>query len=228
MENIEIWKDIPDYEGLYQVSNLGRVKSFKRNGNSKDRILKPSKNRCGYLQVILYKNRKTETFTVHRLVALAFISNPLNLPCINHKDENKENNNISNLEWCTQQYNATYNNAHIKRGLNKRGKYKGENSPMYGKHHTEETKRKIRESNKGKPKSEETKQKMRKAQKGKPKPQHRKPILQYTLDGVFIKEWSSGKEIYQTMSFSQGNISSCCSGALKSAYGFIWRYKNIA
>jgi len=95
---IEEWKDIPGYEGLYEVSNLGRV---RRNG----KILKPSKNRYGYFQLVLSKDGTKRTFTIHRLVAYAFINNPDNLPCINHKDEDKTNNAVNNLEWCDSRYN---------------------------------------------------------------------------------------------------------------------------
>lgn len=99
----EIWKDIPNYEGLYQVSNLGRVKSlFKYK-----KILKP-RQRNGYLRVSLTKNNKSTNYAVHRLVAQAFISNPNNLPEVNHKDENKQNNCVDNLEFCTRKYNMKY------------------------------------------------------------------------------------------------------------------------
>lgn len=96
----EIWKDIAGYEGLYQVSNLGRI----RNNSF---VLKPS-TQLGYNYVGLWKDNKCKRFRVHRLVAQAFIPNPLNLPQINHKDEDKTNNCIDNLEWCTQKYNNSY------------------------------------------------------------------------------------------------------------------------
>lgn len=99
----EIWKDIEGYEGLYQVSNLGRVKGLKRGG-----IIKPQLSHRGYYRVGLYKNRKYHAATVHRLVAIAFVPNPYNLPEVNHKDENKTNNRADNLEWCTRYYNLTF------------------------------------------------------------------------------------------------------------------------
>ena len=112
----EIWKDIEEYEGYYQVSNLGRIKSLSRekimpNGTlcfTKERILSLNKNRNGYMSVSLYKNNKRETFRIHRLVAIAFIPNPNNLTDVNHKDENKENNCVDNLEWCDKSYNNRY------------------------------------------------------------------------------------------------------------------------
>ena len=104
----EEWRDIKGYEGKYQVSNLGRVKSLKdRYGNYREKILKPGEYR-GYLQVYLCKENKSKPFKVHRLVALHFIDNPNNYPQINHKDENKTNNSVSNLEWCTAKYNSNY------------------------------------------------------------------------------------------------------------------------
>ena len=101
----EIWKSIKGYEGLYEVSNLGRVKSLLY---GKERILKPQKQRNGYLHIILCKNVKMKTFKVHRLVATAFIPNPECFEQINHKDEDKTNNCVSNLEWCSSKYNKNY------------------------------------------------------------------------------------------------------------------------
>lgn len=102
----EIWKDIPEYEGLYQVSNLGRIKSLQ-NYRGKGNILK-QRIKKGYYTIGLRKNAKRKWYLTHRLVAQAFIPNPNNLPQINHIDENKLNNNVDNLEWCTVKYNNTY------------------------------------------------------------------------------------------------------------------------
>ena len=102
--SIEIWKDISGYEGLYQVSNFGRVARLSH-GVRKIRKFGASR---GYDVVGLCKNGKINGFLVHRLVAQAFIPNPQNLPCINHKDENKHNNTTSNLEWCDYVYNNNY------------------------------------------------------------------------------------------------------------------------
>lgn len=124
----EIWKDIKGYEGLYQVSNYGRVKrlpyvieSITPKGNFvkkvyKETILKCSPARNGYKRVTLWKNSVAKYKHVHRLVAEAFISNTNNYPCINHKDENKTNNNVSNLEWCSYSYNNTYGSVKDKSG----------------------------------------------------------------------------------------------------------------
>ena len=115
----EEWRDIPGYLGYYQISNLGRVKSLQRkiiypksntypNGCKhilKEKILTPSKDKKGYLFVQLFKNGHFKSKKIHRLVAEIFLNNEMNLPQVNHKDENKQNNNVLNLEWCTRLYN---------------------------------------------------------------------------------------------------------------------------
>ena len=106
MNNLnEIWRDIPDYPN-YQISNLGNVRNIKFG-----RIIKPGINKCGYLHVSLYNNYGQKTFDIHRLVANAFIPNSNNYPQVNHKDEDKQNNCVNNLEWCSAQYNTEYSKA---------------------------------------------------------------------------------------------------------------------
>lgn len=99
----EIFKPVIGYEGLYEVSNLGRIYSFY-----KQKFIHPRSNGRGYLQVELTKDKKQKMHFIHRLVAIAFLPNPEKLPQVNHKDENKENNCIDNLEWCTSKYNMSY------------------------------------------------------------------------------------------------------------------------
>lgn len=118
MEN-EIWKDIAGYEGKYQVSNRGRVKSLNYNRTGQERILKVGNVGNGYLGVILYKNGKIKRCKIHRLVTTAFIPNPDNLPEVNHKDKNKTNNCVDNLEWCTTQYNIDYSKSKQVIGIHK-------------------------------------------------------------------------------------------------------------
>ena len=104
----EIWRDVEGYEGLYQVSDKRRVKSLNYMHTGKEEIIKSQKNKKGYLQVQLHKNREIKNCLVHRLTAQAFIPNPERLPQINHIDENKENNCAENLEWCDNLYNYHY------------------------------------------------------------------------------------------------------------------------
>lgn len=103
----EIWKDISGYEG-YQVSDLGRVKSLNYRRTGKERVLVGCKDKDGYLRVDLCKDGREKKCKVHRLVAKAFIPNPEGLPQVNHKDECKTNNVLSNLEWCDAKYNVNY------------------------------------------------------------------------------------------------------------------------
>lgn len=167
----EKWKNIVGYEGLYQISNLGNIKSLNYKNTDEEKILKTKKNRGGYLLVGLYKNGKQKYYTVHRLVAEAFIPNPNNLPQVNHKDEDKTNNRVENLEWCSPQYNINYGNRN---------------------------------------------EKMAKSRSI--------PILQFNLDGEFIKKWESGTQVQKDLGFDNSSITKCCKGKLKSIYGFIWRY----
>ena len=99
----EIWKDVVGYEGKYQVSNLGHVRRFEV------RELKTESDADGYVSVFLYDgHRKSKRVSVHRLVAQAFLDNPNEWPVVNHKDEDKKNNVVENLEWCTYKYNSNY------------------------------------------------------------------------------------------------------------------------
>lgn len=194
-EHIEIWKDIPEYEGLYQVSNLGKVKSLYF---GKEKILKPSKNKDGYLHVNLWKNGKPKSFTSHKIVALAFIPNIQNLPQINHKNEIKTDNRVENLEWVSPKENCNYGTIKER----KSEKMKGVNNPMYGKKRTAKTKKKIGESLK-------------------------KPILQFTKDMVFIREFDSAKSASEELNINSSNIAQCCKNRYKTAGGYVWKYKEI-
>ncbi len=121
----EVWKDVVGYEGLYQVSNMGRVRSLTRKVNvckgNKSRVFKGSikmgryELKNGYHVVSLYKDGKSKRFFTHRLVAMMFIENPQTLPQVNHKDEDKTNNRVENLEWCDSKYNTNYGNCIEKR-----------------------------------------------------------------------------------------------------------------
>lgn len=108
----EIWKDIPGYEGLYKISSFGYIMSIRRK-----KLIKNYKRKDGYIQVRLTKSKKVKNFLLHRLVAVTFIENINNYEFINHKDGNKENNCINNLEWCDRSYNIlhAYDNGLIKK-----------------------------------------------------------------------------------------------------------------
>ena len=161
----EIWKSIKDYEGYYEVSSLGRVRSIERTivkndgrvTTYKERIIKPHKNNQGYLMVSLYVGGKCKRFLVHRLVAEAFIPNPENKPCVDHINTIRTKNEVTNLRWATYEEN---NNNELT------NKKQSESRKEYM---TEEVKKEISERSKGKKLSEETKKKMSESKKGKRK-----------------------------------------------------------
>lgn len=158
-------KDVKGYEGLYAVTSCGKVWSYKNK-----MFLKPGVRKKGYLYVNLWKDGGYKTKQIHRLVAEAYIPNPENLPQINHKDENKANNCLQNLEWCDNKYNANYGTRNERR-------------------------------------SDKLK----------------KTVIQYDLDGNFIKEWKSATDVGREVRFG---IYQCVNGKRKTAFGYIWRYKN--
>ena len=145
---MEEWKEIPGYEGLYEVSNKGNVRNVRRNT-----LLRLTKTNYGYIRIDLCKNGIKTSLSVHRLVAETFIPHPDNLPMINHKDEDKTNNRVENLEWCDAKYNINFGTARI-RSINtkiKNGYVNEENVGLsreeYMKKYYEENREKIREQN---------------------------------------------------------------------------------
>ena len=135
----EVWKEIPGWEGYYMASTHGRIKSVDRyvisNGRGKyfkkGKILRLETDKDGYKKIQLNKNGKAKKYLVHRLVAMCFIPNPNNLPEINHKDENRANNHVSNLEWCNRKYNCNYGTRNEKVSNSLKGKIawnKGKNN----------------------------------------------------------------------------------------------------
>lgn len=199
----QIWKDISGYEGKYQVSNTGKVRSLNYQGTKGKVVrLKLYNNNHGYMMIELNKNGKKKKYSVHRLVALAFIPNPNNYPIINHKDENKTNNTVWNLEWCTPKYNINYGNC----------------------------RKKISESHKGKQFTDEHRKNLSEACKGRyagEKNPKAKPILMFTLDGDFIKrfEWIGAANEYLGKPKYYNSINRCLRGKSKTAYGYIWKYE---
>lgn len=203
----EIWKDVPGYEGLYQVSNMGRVKSLERTRemNLPDHTTAPVNERIrkfgkslGYQNVTLSKDGINKHFRVHKLVAMTFIPNPRLCTQINHKNGDKHDNRVENLEWCTPKENI----CHAREtGLIK-------TTPSFkGHHHTKEAIRRIKDGNKW----------------GTSK-RHR-VIDQYDYDGIlFLRTWHGFVEIKKTLGFNGQNVQACCNGRIKHAYGYSWRY----
>ena len=176
---MEEWKTVivnGEVYNNYMVSNLGRIKSLSYNRTKQEKTLKQSQQK-GYLYVKLAKNGEMKSEIVHRLIAKTFISNPKNKPQVNHKDGNKLNNSVSNLEWCTNGENQkhAFNN-----GLKRR---------KFGKENPNATN-----------------------------------VMQYDLQGNFIKEWGSISEADRELKISFKNISACCKGKRKTAGGFKWNY----
>lgn len=231
----EIWKDIENYEGLYQVSNLGKVRAYPNIKHSEFKILKQAIV-SGYYIVCLRKNNKSKNFRVHRLVAEAFIPNPNNYPMVGHKDENNFktgngcNNCVDNLEWCTFKHNSNMpkykermsgsNNPmygkkrKVVKNNNKRD-FSGKNNPMYGKKHSESSRKKMSESRTGeknhaygKSLSEEHKKKLS------------RPVKCVETGIVYYGATEAEK---QTGIFAT-SIIRCCKGKLKTTGGFHWEY----
>lgn len=189
----EIWKDIKGYEGLYQVSNFGNVKSLDRyiiNKNG-DKQYFPGKYLTqgvsdNYLKVTLSKSNKQRTFRVHILVARAFIPNPENKPEVNHIDGNKKNNKVNNLEWNTRSENELHA---YKNGLAKPSDKQKQAVAKYAKEN------------------------------------YSKKVVQYSLNGEFIKEWNSMHDVWRELGIKPSYICRCCKGLRNQTYGYIWKYK---
>lgn len=138
----EIWKDIPGYEGIYVVSNFGRIRNLVSG-----KFIKPSQKDDGYCRVCLSKNGCGKCINIHRLVAQVFIPNPDNLPQVNHKDEDKTNNVADNLEWCDAKYNINYGTSQQRRILTNinSGKYTGLTRKEYKKEYYQYNKERLKE-----------------------------------------------------------------------------------
>ena len=196
----EIWKDIKDYEDLYQVSNLGRVKSIRRKVNNnrgimirQEKILTPEITKHGYLRIKLFKNNKGKRILIHRLVAETFISNPENKPQVNHIDFNRANNKVDNLEWVSASENIKYSfdKGRIKLPYNVYENIRKQGS-IYGKKNGEKCSKKI---------------------------------IQQDLEGNLVKEWESINKAGRELEISIGHISDCLKGRRKTYKGYIWKYK---
>lgn len=226
----EIWKDIEGYEGYYQVSNLGRVRSVERIVNGlklKGKILSCGHDTKGYLFVNLSKENKPKTLSVHRLVAQAFIPKIDGKDYVDHIDGSRDNNNVCNLRWCTHKENCNFEIAKLRQRLGCMG-----NKKWLGRHHKEESKRKISEARKGRknPKyweklSDESRDKLRRILK-RASVQNQVKVDQYSLEGEFIKTWDSMTIAARELGVQKTNIHKCCNGNAKTCGGFIWKYHN--
>ena len=176
----EIWKDIPEYEGLYQASNLGRIRSLNYWDRGYAKVLKEIRSSTNpYLRVNLYKNKKAHTLLIHRLVWAAFNGIIPKDMQINHIDENTINNSLCNLELVSPKSNANWGTR------NKRVADKTKNGKMS------------------------------------------KIVYQYDLNNTLIKVWPSVREIKRELGYNNGNISKCCRGITKYAFGYIWKYEKL-
>lgn len=196
----EIWKDIIGYEGLYQVSNLGRVKSLGNGKSKKEKILKQGTNSCGYYQIKLYQNGKYKTYKIHRLVAQTFLDNPNNYYSVNHRDENKQNNCIENLEWCTQEYNVNYGTRNERQSKTL----------------------KERKINVGKKLSKEHIEKLKLKNIGNQ--YNSKPIVQIDNNDLIIGVYDSAIQASNELGIDNSSIVKCCKGKRNSVGGFKWKY----
>jgi len=190
----EIWKDVNGYEGLYQVSNLGRVKRLSRTirhseGNTsliKGKLISPKTEKDGYVRVSLSNSGRKKTHNIHRLVCFSFIKNPNNKPDVNHINGIKSDNSLSNLEWCTKSENMRHA---IESGLHTQI---GKSHHRYGKHGSEN------------PCS--------------------KPVVRYDLDMNFISRYDNIKIASESLGIFAQNISATCRGNQNTAGGFKWRH----
>lgn len=224
----EIWKDIPGYEGLYQASTLGRIRSL-RSGEAK--VMKQVDHGRGarkYKQIQFSIKKQDINYGVHRLIGLTFIPNPENKPEIDHIDGNPSNNRVDNLRWATR-----IENANNPISMERRHAYRGEKHHFYGKKHSEESKIKmsIAASKRvgalnpfyGKTHTKETRRAISEKHLGT----GCVPVIQLSKDGEFIKEWPG--IIYAAAALgisSASSISECCRGKRKTIGGFRWKYKN--
>ena len=192
MEVIEEWKtaiyDGIVYEGLYKVSNLGRILNLNYRNTGKAKLMKTFEIENGYLQVHLSKNGEYKQCYVHRLVAETFLENPENLPEVNHKDEDKTNNFVF---------------------LNEDGSVDKEKSNLEWKNHRDNCNHGTRNERSAKTRTN-----------GKLS----KRVLQFTLDGEFVREWESTMECGRN-GFNQGAVAACCRGEKPQYKGFIWKYE---
>lgn len=247
----ECWKPVEGYEN-YQVSTNGNVKSLNYHRTGKEKKMKPKKNKRGYLVISLSKNNKRKWYTIHRLVANAWLKpndDPEHKTHINHRNETKDSNHYSNLEWCNVKYNANWGtrNERISKTMTNGSLSKtvyqytldGEFIKEWPSAHEVERQTGFSRSNistccQGKSKTVYGyawsyvplgKQSCQKKVAVKYNTKNSKVVYQYSLDGELVNEWPSVAEIGRQLGYASSNIVNCCNGKNKTAHGFIWRYE---
>lgn len=224
-QEIEIWKDIPNWEGIYEASSFGRIRLI-----GKQKIITKSKNYAGYAVATLRKNGVNRQFRVGRLIAETFIPNPENKPFVDHINTIKDDDRVENLRWCTASENIK---NPITLSRIKESKM-GEKNPNYGKVYDDEYKRKMSDRLKGRTFTQEHIEKIRQSLIGRQfsnetrlKMRNAKPmkkVNQYSKDGLFMKTWECIMDVERTLKIYSQHIVDCCKGKAKSAGGYIWRY----
>lgn len=252
----EIWKPIKGFEYKYEVSNFGRVKTISHTVNFKDgrsyhvknKMLNPIMTNRGYKVVAFSDGKKKRQYFVHRLVAEAFIPNPNNYPIINHKDENRSNNIVSNLEWCTYKYNTNYGNCKKKISESEiipvnaylmNGDYVGQFNSLtdaanklnvFVQNISKCCKKKIKytrgyvfrftsDIEGNKRENVVTKNRYYNAASHKAK-----KVIKLTLDNKFIEEYCSIEEAARVNNVRSTGIYACCKGIYKKSGGYKWKY----
>lgn len=186
----KIWKDVEGYEGLYKISYDGIVLRLGdptlRGKYKKDSFIKPWYDKLGYLRVKLHKKGKPKTFMYHRILAIAFIPNPENKPCVNHENGLRDDCRIENLSWVTVSENQLHKYRVLKTPNPNKGKFGKDNALS-------------------------------------------KAILQFSKEGIFIKEWDCAYDVERELGIKANNIYNCALGRknYNTAGGFIWKYKEI-